>query len=102
MTAGEEHLVPPEAFTEPPGVVVVVDDHGGPLGTLDHPPTVGDGVHTRALRVNVHTHVSDLAHRMGTRQPADTATPAIVTDDAGRTLGVVTVSRLLRALAADR
>jgi EAL domain-containing protein (putative c-di-GMP-specific phosphodiesterase class I) len=110
VTAGEEHLVPPEAFSEPPGVVVVVDDHGGPLGTLDRPPADGDGngdgdgdgVQTRALRVNVHTHVSELAHRMGTRRPADTATPAIVTDDAGRTLGVVTVSRVLRALAADR
>jgi EAL domain-containing protein (putative c-di-GMP-specific phosphodiesterase class I) len=104
VTEGEEHLLPPSAFAEAPGVVVVIDDHGGPLGTLDRPVAAGasaDGL-TRALRVNLHTSVSDLAHRMSTRQPADTSTPAVVTDDAGRTLGVVTVPRLLRALAGDR
>ena len=104
VTEGEEHLLPPSAFAEAPGIVVVIDDHGGPLGTLDRPVAAGasaDGL-TRALRVNLHTSVSDLAHRMSTRQPADTSTPAVVTDDAGRTLGVVTVPRLLRALAGDR
>ena len=48
---------------------------------------------------NVHTSPSELAHRVCTRHPTDTATPVVVTDDAGRYLGIVTVSRLLAHLA---
>ena len=102
VRAGEESSIPVEAFAGPPGVVIIVDAHGGPLGLLDRPVVPSEPARLRQpLRVNVHTEVAELAHRLGTRQPPDTGTPAVVTDDAGRTLGVVTVARLLRVLAGE-
>jgi len=101
VRAGEEASIPAEVFDGTPGVVILVDAHGGPLGLIDRPVADGEPPQMlRPLRVNLHTEVADLAHRFGTRVPADTTTPAVVTDDAGRALGVITVARLLGALAA--
>ena len=101
VRAGEEASLAAEVFHGPPGVVILVDAHGGPLGLIDRPVADGEPAQMlRPLRVNVHTEAAELAHRFGTRVPPDTTTPAVVTDDAGRALGVVTVARLLGALAS--
>ena len=101
MRAGEEASIAAEVFDGTPGVVILVDAHGGPLGLIGRPVADGEPAQMlRPLRVNVHTEVAELAHRFGTRVPPDTTTPAVVTDDAGRALGVVTVARLLGALAS--
>jgi hypothetical protein len=102
VRAGDEASIPADVFAGIPGVAILVDAHGGPLGLIDRPVAAGEPVRMlRPLRVNVHTEAADLAHRLGTRVPADTHTPVVVTDDAGRALGVVTVARLLGALAGD-
>jgi EAL domain-containing protein (putative c-di-GMP-specific phosphodiesterase class I) len=102
VRAGDEASIPAAVFDCTPGVAILVDAHGGPLGLIDRPVAPGEPVRMlRPLRVNVHTEVAELAHRLGTRVPLDTQTPVVVTDDAGRALGVVTVARLLGALAGD-
>jgi EAL domain-containing protein (putative c-di-GMP-specific phosphodiesterase class I) len=100
VRAGDEATIPAAVFDCSPGVALLVDAHGGPLGLIDRPVAPGEPVRMlRPLRVNVHTEAAELAHRIGTRVPPDTQTPVVVTDDAGRALGVVTVARLLGALA---
>jgi EAL domain-containing protein (putative c-di-GMP-specific phosphodiesterase class I) len=102
VRAGDEASIPADVFAGIPGVAILVDAHGGPLGLIDRPVAAGEPVRMlRPLRVNVHTEAAELAHRLGTRVPPDTHTPVVVTDDAGRALGVVTVARLLGAIAGD-
>ncbi|MEZ4408650.1 MAG: hypothetical protein R3A52_19585, partial [Polyangiales bacterium] len=51
-----------------------------------------------ALVANASSSAKEVAHRLATRRPADTSSPVLVTDNAGRYLGVVTIQRLLAAL----
>ena len=82
------------------GSVVEVDSDGRPLGLVT-PESALAGTLVQALVANVHTTPAELASRVATQSPPDTATPILVTDNAGRYLGVVTVARLLHHLAAD-
>lgn len=82
------------------GSVVEVDVDGRPLGLVT-PESALAGTLVQALVANVHTTPAELASRVATQSPPDTATPILVTDNAGRYLGVVTVARLLHHLAAD-
>ncbi len=79
-------------------VAVALDLDGRPVGVLT-PDSLLAGTTVAALRVNVHTTPGDLARRLATRTPVDTATPAMVTDNAGRYLGIVAVERLLHHLS---
>lgn len=100
VPAGAEAGVDPGALTSPPGVVVVVDPYGSPVGLLVGAGDGGAAVEARPpLRVNERTGLADVAHRVATRRPPDTGTPVVVHDDVGRYVGVVGVARLLRALA---
>lgn len=97
---GARAAADPAAFATPPGVVVVVDGHGGPVALLTGPAGDTDGEKVPPLRVNERTSLAEVAHRVATRRPPDTATPVVVHDDVGRYVGVIAVARLLRALAA--
>ena len=83
---------------QPDPVVVVVDRDHQPLGVLT-PESLLAGELVRPLRANVHSTPHEVAHRLTTRSPVDTCSPVVVTDNAGRCLGVVTIRRLLSALA---
>lgn len=76
---------------------VVVDDDLRPRGIVTPAAAVAGEV-LPALRVGVATAPADLAHRLSTTG-ADPSVPAMVTDDTGRAIGVVTLRRLLAALA---
>ncbi len=79
-------------------MLAVLDDERRPVGllTLD---AVLRAETPSPLIANVHSTIREVAHRLATRRPTDTATPVLVTDNAGRYLGVVTIPRLLAALA---
>jgi EAL domain-containing protein (putative c-di-GMP-specific phosphodiesterase class I) len=79
--------------------VVVLDSHRRPVGVVSLASALS-GTVLEALRVNASSTVADVAHRLSTRVPADTATPVVVTDDAGRYLGTIAVTRLLASLAS--
>jgi EAL domain-containing protein (putative c-di-GMP-specific phosphodiesterase class I)/CBS domain-containing protein len=79
-------------------VAVTLDEAGRPTGVLTADSLLA-GTTFDPLRVNVHSSPAELARRLATRSPADTSTPAVVTDNAGRYLGVVTVERLLHHLS---
>lgn len=78
--------------------VVEVDADGRPLGLVTTDSALADTV-VQPLRANVHTTPAELASRLATQTPPDTSSPVIVTDNAGRYLGIVTVQRLLHHLA---
>ena len=82
----------------PGRVAVAIDLDGRPVGVVTADSALA-GTALEALRVNVHTTPADLGRRLATRTPIDTATPALVTDNAGRYLGIVTVHRLLQHLS---
>jgi CBS-domain-containing membrane protein len=52
----------------------------------------------RPVVANVDTDPGELAQRLATRLNSDTVHPVIVTDDAGRYVGIVPVTRLLAGL----
>ncbi|UDY34788.1 EAL domain-containing protein [Dermatobacter hominis] len=81
-------------------MVVVVDDGRRPIGLLT-PESAMTGTVLEVTRANVRTTPAELAARITTRLPLDTSTPTVVTDDAGRYVGIVTVARLLHDLAAS-
>ena len=78
--------------------VVEVDADGRPLGLVTTDSALADTL-VQPLRANVHTTPAELASRLATQTPPDTSSPVIVTDNAGRYLGIVTVQRLLHHLA---
>lgn len=80
--------------------VVEVDGDGRPLGLMTSDSALADTL-VQPLRANVHTTPAELASRLATLTPPDTSSPVIVTDNAGRYLGVVTVQRLLHHLAGS-
>ncbi|RYE93964.1 MAG: EAL domain-containing protein, partial [Myxococcales bacterium] len=59
----------------------------------------GSGEPVAPFVANVNSTVRELAHRLATRSRSDLAAPVLVTDNAGRYLGVITMTRLLTALA---
>lgn len=77
--------------------VVLVDTDLRPQGIVT-PAAALVGEVLPALRVGVATRPAELAHRLSTAS-TDPAVPAIVTDTTGRALGIVTLRRLLTALA---
>ncbi len=77
--------------------VVVVDADQRPHGLVDESSSV-TGVRVEALRANVSSTPAEVAHRIATTG-ADPSVPVIVTDNAGRYLGVVTITALLVHLA---
>jgi EAL domain-containing protein (putative c-di-GMP-specific phosphodiesterase class I) len=79
-------------------VVVEIDGDGRPLGLMTTDSALADTL-VQPLRANVHTTPAELASRLATQTPPDTSSPVIVTDNAGRYLGIVTVQRLLHHLS---
>ncbi|MEM7337287.1 MAG: EAL domain-containing protein [Actinomycetota bacterium] len=79
--------------------VAVCDPIGNPKGLAGlESAFVGEIV--PALTVNVHTSPAETMQRLATA-PVDPALPVIVTDNAGRYLGLVPLRRLLGAVAED-
>lgn len=78
--------------------LVVLDGDRRPVGVLT-PEAVARGESPTPLCANVHSTAREVAHRLATRRPVDTTTPVLVTDNAGRYVGVVTIARLLASLA---
>lgn len=77
--------------------VVLVDADRRPVGlaTLDDLLVGGS---TTGLRANLDTRPHDLAHRWGVHVADESVPPVMVTDDAGRYVGVVPLRRLLTEL----
>lgn len=80
--------------------VVEIDGDGRPLGLVTTDSALADTL-VQPLRANVHTTPAELASRLATQTPPDTSSPIIVTDNAGRYLGIVTVQRLLHHLSGS-
>lgn len=78
--------------------VVVVDGSRRPHGLVD-PAAAIAGELISTLTVNVNARPAEVAQRISTARNEPGA-PVIVTDDAGRLLGIVTLRRLLGKLSA--
>ena len=78
-------------------VVVLLDEHGSPQGTVDMDGIV-HAIRDSGLRVNVDTPVAEAVQRAIVRAPDQRFAPLICTDDAGRYLGVVRMERLVDVL----
>lgn len=83
--------------TDGVGCVLAIDDDLRPVGIVT-PEAAVTGQVLPALRVGLATEPAELAHRLGATS-GDPSVPAMVTDPTGRALGVVTLRRLLTALA---
>ena len=77
--------------------MAVLDGHGRPAGLVDGRSALR-GELVPAAVANVHASPAELAHRLATA-PGDPVGPVIVTDNAGRYLGLVSQRRLLARLA---
>jgi hypothetical protein len=75
-------------------VVVLLDDIGRPVSTMDISGIV-HAIRDSGLRVNVDTPVPDVLQRAIVRVPAQRFAPLVCVDDAGRYLGVVRMERLI-------
>ncbi len=80
--------------------VVVVRD-GRPVGIVT-PEAFLDGDLLDAPRANADSSPAEVAHRIATRANGDEYLPTVVTDNAGRYLGIVQHDRLLGHLAGER
>ena len=78
----------------------VVLDGTTALGIMT-PVAAFEGEILMPFRANVSTSPRELAHRIAVAADGDRILPVVVTDDAGRYLGVVPVSRLLGHLAGS-
>ncbi len=67
-----------------------------PLGVVDV-ESASLGHLVPALVANVHSRPEEVAHRLATSE-FDPGVPTLVTDNAGRYLGVLHIRRLLRSL----
>jgi EAL domain-containing protein (putative c-di-GMP-specific phosphodiesterase class I) len=85
------------AETSASHVVVVRDQR--PVGMLT-PSAALSGEMLTPLVANADSTPSEVAHRLGTSVSSDPFLPVVVTDNAGRYLGVVHVNRLLIHLAS--
>lgn len=81
------------------GWVAVVDADRHPRGLLTSEAAL-TGELIRPLLANVHSAPAEVAHRLSTAAD-DPAAPVVVTDNAGRYLGIVTMRRLLAKLAGN-
>ncbi|MEZ5375517.1 MAG: EAL domain-containing protein [Acidimicrobiales bacterium] len=79
--------------------VPVIDQHRRPLGLVDAEAALS-GELVRGLVANVHSDPNELAGRLVT-SAHDIATPVMVTDNAGRYLGLITTRRLIGALVTS-
>ena len=79
------------------GCALAIDDDLRPVGIVTPEAAVAGQV-LPALRVGLTTEPAELAHRLGTTG-GDPSVPAMVVDPTGRAVGVVTLRRLLTALA---
>jgi len=77
--------------------MAVLDRNGRPAGLVDGRAALR-GELVPAAVANVHASPAEVAHRLATA-PTDPVGPVIVTDNAGRYLGLVTQRRLLARLA---
>lgn len=87
-----------DIFVDGVSWVVVIDDHGRPLGLVT-PSSAVSGELLMSFRVGVDASPADVAYRLSTGADCPSL-PAMVTDDVGRYLGVVPLRRLLGHLAA--
>ncbi len=78
--------------------VVVVDERRQPHGLVDPAAEIA-GELVPTLTVNVNARPAEVAQRISTARNEPGA-PIIVTDDAGRLLGIVTLRRILGKLSA--
>ncbi|MEZ5409892.1 MAG: EAL domain-containing protein [Acidimicrobiales bacterium] len=77
--------------------MAVLDQHGRPAGLVDGRAALR-GELVPAAVANVHASPAEVAHRLATA-PGEPIGPVIVTDNAGRYLGLVSQRRLLGRLA---
>lgn len=90
-----------EAFVQDDvDVVVILDEHGRPVATLD-PEGLLHPVRDTSLQVNADTPVAQAAHRALTRPDGRRFHPMVCTDNAGRFVGLVRMERILDFLAAS-
>ena len=80
--------------------VVLVDGHRRPLSIVD-PDTAQMGVAGAGLRMSFDTALNDAASRAMTRDSGNRFEPLLVTDSAGRFVGIVRLERLIQALCAS-
>ena len=78
--------------------IAVVDPAGRPLGLLGGAARVGEL--QPAPMANVHSSPAEVADRLATAA-GEPGRPVVVTDNAGRYLGLVSLRRLLSALSAQ-
>ena len=76
----------------------MVTRDGRPVGMLT-PAAFLEGDLLRPLQANADTSPAEVAHRIATRASSDVHLPIVVTDNAGRYLGVVHHVRLISHLA---
>ncbi len=79
------------------GMLVVLDGDLRPVTLLVRDAV---GPQPAPFVANVNSTVRELAHRLATHRHPVAAAPVLVTDNAGRYVGVITLPRLLAALAA--
>ncbi len=80
--------------------IAVVDDDQRPLGVLSSAGAVS-GILTKTLIANVHSSPKEVGQRMATSIKVEPGVPAVVVDNSGRYLGLLSMRRLIRALSAD-
>lgn len=88
-----------EAFAGNPALqsVVLLGDHLRPVSVLDA-DTAGFGLVTPGMRVNLNTPLGEALARSMTRTKASRFEPLLVTDNAGRYVGVARLERMITAL----
>jgi EAL domain-containing protein (putative c-di-GMP-specific phosphodiesterase class I) len=88
-----------EAFAGNPALqsIVLLGDQLRPVSVLDA-DTAGFGLVSPGMRVNIDTPLSDALARSMTRTKASRFEPLLVTDNAGRYVGVARLERMIMAL----
>lgn len=77
--------------------IVLLGDHFRPVSVLDA-DTAGFGLVSPGRRVNLDTSLSEALARSMTRTKASRFAPLLVTDNAGRYVGVPPLERMILAL----
>jgi len=91
-----------DIFAENPALqsVVLLGDHLRPVSVLDA-DTAGFGLVSPGMRVNLGTPLGEALARSMTRTKASRFEPLLVTDNAGRYVGVARLERMITALTED-
>ncbi|GAA1343877.1 EAL domain-containing protein [Arthrobacter roseus] len=89
-------------FTDDPklSLVVLLQNHQRPVAVLDE-NAARFGVLSQGMRVNVDTSISEALARSMTRDEPHRFEPLLVTDNAGRFVGIARMERLIIALSAS-